>query len=190
MIIIFFSFIVGGFPAPGVQDLYQLNDEWLIDLGASSDLDHWFCVTTNADNGFRLIADGEAGEWFEEIDPYKVVYSNDGAHLAYVGTRNGRQVLVRDGREEKAYDKICGDYEQPFFSADGKHLAYTARNNDRYIVARDGKESPVFDGVRPPVPGPGLMTITGITTGLTVPSARFWTAANCTGARMVTMSTI
>lgn len=151
MIIILLSFIVSGFPAAGVQDLYQLQDEWLIDLGASPDLSHWFCVTTNNENGFRVIADGKSGGWFDEIDPYKVTYSVDGVHLAYVGTREGRQVVVRDDREEKEYDKICGDYEQPLFSVDGKHLAYTARNNGRYIVVRDGKESPAFDGIRPPV---------------------------------------
>jgi hypothetical protein len=151
MIMIFLSFIISGFPAAGVQDLYQLNDEWLVDLGASADLDHWFCVTTNADDGFRIIADGRVGGWFGEIDPYKVVYSSDGAHLAYVGTREGRQVLVRDDREETEYDKICGDYEIPLFSADGRHLAYTALKDGRYIVVHDGKESPAFDGVRPPV---------------------------------------
>ena len=151
MIIIFLSFIVGIFPAAGVKDLYQLEDEWVIELGASSELDRWFCVTTNADKGFRLISDGMPGEWFDEIDPYKVTYSRDGLLLASVGTREGRQVVILDGREEKEYDRICGDYELPLFSPDGKHLAYTARNNDRYIVVRDGQESPAFDGIRPPV---------------------------------------
>jgi hypothetical protein len=151
MIIIFLSFIVGIFPAAGVRDLYQLEDEWVIELGASSELDRWFCVTTNADKGFRLISDGMPGEWFDEIDPYKATYSRDGLRLAYVGTREGRQVVILDGREEKEYDRICGDYELPLFSPDGKHLAYTARNNDRYIVVRDGKESPAFYGIRPPV---------------------------------------
>jgi hypothetical protein len=151
MIIIFLSFIIGGFPAAGAQDLYRLDNESLIDLGASPDLDHWFCVTTNAEHGFRLIADGKVGEWYDEIDPFKVSYSRDGAHLAYVGTRNGRQVMVRDDREEKEYDKVCGDYELPLFSADGRRLGYTAFEADRWVVVCDGKESPAFDQVQPPV---------------------------------------
>jgi len=151
MIMILLSFIVGIFPAAGVQDLYQLEDEWLIDLGASPDLDRWFCVTTSAEHGFRLVSDGKPGEWFEEIDPFKVVYSKDGAHLAYVGTRAGKQVMVRDGKVEIECDRICGEYEQPLFSSDGKHLACTALIDGRYVVARDGKASQAFDGIRPPV---------------------------------------
>jgi hypothetical protein len=151
MTIAILAIIFGVFPAAGNQVLYKLGAMSVVEFSVSDDMHHWCAITIHPDSGYRVVADGKPGAWFQEIDWLRLGFSRDWAHWAYVGTRDGRQVLVRDNREEKEYDQVCGEYEQPLFSADGQHLAYTALDADRWVVVRDGKESGVFDQVQPPV---------------------------------------
>ena len=54
-----------------------------------------------AGDGLAVVADGVQGEVFEGIAFDSLVFSPDGKHLAYVGTRPGVQCVVLDGKSHE-----------------------------------------------------------------------------------------
>ncbi|HYM74830.1 MAG TPA: hypothetical protein VE377_02540 [Candidatus Dormibacteraeota bacterium] len=66
------------------------------------------------------------------------VISPDGKRIAYVALRDGKLLVVVDGREGPEYDAI--DKGTPVFSSDGKRVAYTAQKGGKWLVVVDGQE--------------------------------------------------
>ncbi|MCK5085705.1 PD40 domain-containing protein, partial [Candidatus Parcubacteria bacterium] len=54
----------------------------------------------------------------------------------YIMERNGKQLVVINGRENKLYEEISN----LTFSPDGKHFAYIAKESDKYFIVLDDKE--------------------------------------------------
>lgn len=92
--------------------------------------------------GWTVIDGGSPGPFFEEL-AFPPVLSADRKHLAFVGVRGGRHVVVLDGKEGPACDEVM---EAPVF-APGGQLAYAARRERQQFVVVDGKEGPAFDAV-------------------------------------------
>jgi len=80
------------------------------------------------------------------VDAQMIVASPDFAHWACVVKRNGKESVMLDGVEGKAYNAIPY-HQQLEFSADGKHLAYVAKSKDRMMVVVDGKEEKSYEHV-------------------------------------------
>ncbi len=70
-----------------------------------------------------------------------LVFSADGAHLAYPAERNAGWQIVRDGAEGPVWDGLG----EVIFSADGAHLAHAASQGTTWLVVDDGKPGPAFD---------------------------------------------
>ena len=75
-----------------------------------------------------------------------IVASRDFTRWACVVKHDGKEAVVLDGVERKAYDAI--PYHQELeFSPDGKHFAYVAKLKDRMTVVVDGKEGKLYPDV-------------------------------------------
>lgn len=68
----------------------------------------------------------------------ELLWSPDGAHLAYQGTSNTGTFPVIDGQELNGYNWI----KQFQWSSDGKRYAFQAANNTGNWIVIDGKEQP------------------------------------------------
>lgn len=151
MITILLSFFLGVFPAVGTETLYEPEGEHLMGFDVSYDMQHWWAIGYDPQNGYRIIHDAEPKDWWEDqIDQYDVVLSDSGGHIAYVVTYGGREMAVLDDVPGDQYDQVGGEFEQLDFSPDGRHLAYTAYNGEQWVVVHDGKASPGFDHVQLP----------------------------------------
>ena len=79
-------------------------------------------------------------------DAEMIVASRDFTRWACVVKRNGKESVMLDGVEGKAYDAIPY-HQQLEFSPDGKHFAYVAKLNDKMTVVADGKEGKFYADV-------------------------------------------
>ena len=76
---------------------------------------------------------------------YEII-SPDGKHIARVGRKGSRQLVVRNGVGDQPYDEICQlnqagiNFGMPRFSADSSRLIYIARRGSDYFVVVDGIE--------------------------------------------------
>ena len=80
------------------------------------------------------VIDGVEGEKFDRIDP-SFYFSPDGSRVAYNAERDGKSVLVVDGRNF-VYDKII----HLKFSQDGRRLMLVAELGARRVLLLDGNE--------------------------------------------------
>jgi len=97
-----------------------------------------------AGDGIAVVVDGERGDVFEGIADQSLVFSPDGAHFGYVGTRPGFQIVVLDG----VLHEYQGVSTQGIvFSSDGSHVGWVASRDGHQIAVVDGVESPPFEGV-------------------------------------------
>ena len=85
----------------------------------------------------------ESSPDYEGVDPARVVLSSDGARLAFVAQRKGRELAVIDAVEGPVYDKVG----KPVFSSDGRRVAYRATAKNAAVVVVDGRTSQSFDEV-------------------------------------------
>lgn len=77
------------------------------------------------------------------------VVSPDGARVASVVRRDGREFVLTDGEPGPAYDHIAAGRDgAPTFSADSAHLAYCGQRDAKWFVVADGVEGPAWDAVR------------------------------------------
>ncbi|MEP7120092.1 MAG: hypothetical protein ABJE95_04240 [Byssovorax sp.] len=72
-----------------------------------------------------------------------LVWSPDGAHLAYPAERKAGWQMVRDGAGGPLWDGIG----EVVWSADGAHLAHAANRGSAWLVVDDGKPGPSFDAL-------------------------------------------
>jgi hypothetical protein len=87
-------------------------------------------------DGWVMNVDGHDGDRFESLGP--PTFSADGAHVAYLGKRDGDQWLIVDGLAERARPSALGLALAP----DGKRSAYIAGSAAHPVVLCDGVSHP------------------------------------------------
>ncbi len=94
-----------------------------------------------------LVVDGKAGEPFDAIGTYR--FSPDSTRVAYTGRVGTKWLVVTDGREGKAYDRIL---DGPVFSPDSKRVAYGAQMREKWFAVVDESARGPYDtmGTRSP----------------------------------------
>jgi hypothetical protein len=96
------------------------------------------------DGRITFFWDGSPGQPFDGLlklrDESPAIFSSDdGAHLAYVGSRHGRTFVGRDGREDPPFEGFSRSVP-PTFGGGGRHLAYGADVADGdYRLIVDGE---------------------------------------------------
>jgi hypothetical protein len=90
-----------------------------------------------------LVVDGVEGKPYRKIEG--LTFSPGGEHYAYIATKGGESILVRDGKERARYPHHVG---QPVFSPNGKRLAWVAGRDRKLFVVVGGKEQRPFDFIK------------------------------------------
>ncbi|MEP6573799.1 MAG: hypothetical protein ABJD11_13935 [Gemmatimonadota bacterium] len=85
------------------------------------------------------VTDSTVSMPYDQINVRAPEFTADG-HVLYSARRDGRSVLVRDGREVITADYV-GD---PVFSATGERMAVVVNRNDAWSVIVDGAEGPPY----------------------------------------------
>src|SRR4051794_20214925 len=102
-------------------------------------------TTTNKTD--RLVTREESlGKLPAGVDVYSLTPDPAFRRVAYVVSRNGKELAVVDGVDGKEYDKVAEKNEM-YFSPDGKRLAYVAKRHDKKLVVVDGSEGKEYDDV-------------------------------------------
>ena len=84
---------------------------------------------------------------YDALSHRSPVFTADG-RLVYIARRGDKAVVVVDGKEDPAYDKIRMPI--PAISPDGRQIAYSAQNVDHdEVVVLNGKAGPGFESVSP-----------------------------------------
>ena len=76
--------------------------------------------------------------------------SPDGRRIAYVKKAGGRELLVVDGEEQPAFDRVAS----PAFSPDSKWFAYAAAVGDTWRITVNARQRSPYPRVGPPVFSP------------------------------------
>lgn len=93
---------------------------------------------------FFYVVDDKPMSEYEQLVAGSLTFSPDSQHTAYVTVKDGRFVVVTDGKEsEKGYD----DVRLLQFSPDSAKAAYLARRGTRAYAVIGDEESPVYDAV-------------------------------------------
>jgi hypothetical protein len=109
-------------------------------------------ITNSVHSGnLHVLIDGKPVEGYDDVAWHSLVFSPNGKHFAFVATKDGKKVCVRDGVAGRAYEQI-GRYgtdsgQALSYSPDGLHLGYAARENGRWFVVLDDIAGPDFDSV-------------------------------------------
>ena len=95
------------------------------------------------------VADGGSGrtpqQEFDEVIKGSLVFSPDSLHLAYVGSKNGQQMVVVDGKAKKGYEGILAG--SLVFSADSRRLGYSVQSEGQQMVVIDGRRRRKYQGI-------------------------------------------
>lgn len=94
------------------------------------------------------VLDQQAGEAFDEIDPFFLRWSHDGRHMGFRARRGDRWLLVLDGQAGTAHDGIL---DWTFAPGGERHAAITRHRNGRWRVTEGEHSSPDYDGVVGPL---------------------------------------
>lgn len=109
----------------------------------SEDSRHIGCFEVNG-NESREVIDGVAQDWYQNTVSYGLVFSPDGRHSAYWAEKNGKWLVVVDGKANGiSYDRPA----RISFSPDGSMLIYTAGENNQVVIVINGKESSGYENV-------------------------------------------
>lgn len=79
--------------------------------------------TPKTEKGHYVVVDGVWSEVSDEVSP-ALVFSSDGARLAYIVTSGNKIHTVVDGAKAGGYEKSTATEPQIIFSADSQHYAY------------------------------------------------------------------
>jgi hypothetical protein len=93
---------------------------------------------------WTLVVDGKPGPAMAKVEPYSVDFGEDGKHTAYVGTQNGRSVVVVDGKAGPPFDGI--GQQGACLTADGEPV-YVATTDGKWCMVKGDKPGPLFDGI-------------------------------------------
>ncbi|BCX15764.1 MAG: hypothetical protein KatS3mg097_656 [Candidatus Parcubacteria bacterium] len=74
---------------------------------------------------------------------YKLIFSPNGKHFAYVANKDNKNFVIFDGKEGKKYDLVSS----LTFSPDSKHFAYVAVQNKKAFVVLNNKEQTKYDSI-------------------------------------------
>jgi WD40 repeat protein len=99
-----------------------------------------------AGDGMAVVVDGKQGETFEGIADASLVFSPDGKHFGYVGTRPGKQYAVLDG---EAHEYRGVSKQGIVFSPTGGRVGWVAAREGSFVAVVDGQESAPYDGIAP-----------------------------------------
>lgn len=113
-------------------------------LAVDRAVQHW-AVVARSPAGWRLVADGRAGEPFEGLD--RVTWSADGRAFAYAAQRDGAWHVVMNERLGPPFAEV----EEPVFANSGPRCGYIGRDEGRSAVVID--EHVVWES---PAPATGL----------------------------------
>lgn len=89
----------------------------------------------------RVRLGDQASPRYQGVGIEGLVFSADGAHLAYPAERKAGWQIVRDG----AFGPLWDGIGEVVFSPDGAHLAHAANRGTTWLVVDDGKPGPAFD---------------------------------------------
>ncbi len=97
-----------------------------------------YAYISEADDGLRVVLNGEAGPVFDDIT--SMAFSPDGQRFAYTAKQAGQELAVIDGQAGESYDWI---FRPRFFTSDSRYYVYKARNGtDNYLVINDEASRP------------------------------------------------
>jgi hypothetical protein len=91
------------------------------------------------------------------------VFSLDSSRVVYRAKRQGKWLVVVDGKPGKPYDEIEKEAlsdrgwlrDEVTFSSNGTRIAYRAKSGGKWFAVVDGQEGPAYDEVAPLVFSPG-----------------------------------
>lgn len=93
------------------------------------------------DGKSRVIVDGNEGHSFDEILPFRPVFSADSKQLSYIARAGEFLFKVTNGKEEEIPSISNFDKNTLVFSPDGKRFAYVRmKSPNRYAPVIDGQE--------------------------------------------------
>lgn len=105
---------------------------------------HFFAFYVDADGHLRFSWNGDVGDPFDELGDLRdkspaIFVSDDGAHIAYMGIRDAKLFVGRDGTEDEPFEAISRSVP-PTFGGGGCHLAYGAHlAGGEFRLILDGK---------------------------------------------------
>ncbi len=93
--------------------------------------------------GMKICINGSIQKHYQTVSG--IIFSPDSQHIAYLGERKNRWVVVLDGNEaSQEYDEIT--ITTPIFSPDSKHIAFGAKRGNKWFAVKDGIEEEQHDG--------------------------------------------
>lgn len=92
-----------------------------------------------------VVVDREEGEEYYGVGD--LFFSPDSERFAYIGFRGGKEYMIVDGQESKAYDRIGQKSKTYNYINVLNHDTFFSLNNERfaYIASRDGKQFMLVD---------------------------------------------
>lgn len=92
---------------------------------------------------WHVVADGDVSPAYEAVLLGRQVFSKDGNHLCYSVARNGKQVLIVDGKERGIYDAVA----EMRFSPSGDRFAFVVVEGSVRRVITDGVAGNAYDTI-------------------------------------------
>lgn len=102
---------------------------------------------TESRRKMRAVVNGQAGEFFDGIDPRSPRFSHDGSRHAYAAndrTGGSRWFYVIDGKKQRAFTQVGVDFA---FSPDGRRTAYTAMQASQWFLVVEGEPERAIEGI-------------------------------------------
>jgi hypothetical protein len=110
--------------------------------------------TARQQDKWFVSVDGQTGPSHDEVAQSSLVFSPDGAHLAYWAKINGKWTLLLDGVQRGQYDTsgpfaFNRDSGLFAFNHDGRRFAYEAKRANKWVVNLDEVEGKPYDAILP-----------------------------------------
>ena len=104
-----------------------------------------------------MVVDGTPGPDFDRLFPLSLGFSEDGAHVAYSGMREGRFLAWIDGKETRPFSGPVS----PVLGPAGAPVAWTAVEGEMGILGVGDREMPLPGGLLdvPAFVGPDLLRL-------------------------------
>jgi Tol biopolymer transport system component len=99
---------------------------------------------------WRFVCDGHRRDGYDLIGV--VYFSADSRRVSYPAARDGKEFVVVDGVEGRAYERIAG--VRAIFSPDSRRVAYVVGSGGQFSAVVDGEEGPRYGFADTPVFSP------------------------------------
>jgi hypothetical protein len=113
--------------------------QYALDEGAiklSDDLRYVAWVEGEKKGRKRVIVNGVAGKWYDDVKSYGMRFTEGGETFCFQAELGGKEVLVCNGADGPIFDDI--DFVD--VSADGAHVLVGGNTGGEYLVYLDGKD--------------------------------------------------